>query len=186
MAYNSSVHTSTGYTPHYLMFGREARLPVDIAFGTKQPSSAMVGEYASHTKQALEEAYAAVRSNLNAAHRVQRELYNKKTHGKPYKDGDLVWLHNSAMPPGASRLLANLWTGPYRIVTKLSDLDYKIEEVYGKKPPVIVHFNRLKLCPPGTRLPQPLPELDNEEPDTPRTTSHQFELELVDNHDNPS
>ena len=180
MAYNTSVHVSTGYTPFYLMFGREARLPIDIAYGTKQPVQISTGNYATQMKHSLEDAYAEVRDNLNAAHRTQSELYNKKTHGKPYATDDLVWLHNPTVPPGESRKLYHPWTGPYKVLEKISDADYCIKEVYGKKPALVVHFNRLKLCPPGTRLPQPYQTVENTDIVRPPKSRHSFQLQLVD------
>ena len=33
MACRSSVHASTHYTPFYLLFGHEIRVPVDVMFG---------------------------------------------------------------------------------------------------------------------------------------------------------
>ena len=99
-AYNSSVQASTGYTPFFLMFGRQARLPVDLAFQLPNKQPVPHNDYVAKLQQMLQESYKVVRDNLsNNLHR-QKEIYDKKSHGCPYHKGDSVWLFNPVVPPG--------------------------------------------------------------------------------------
>ena len=126
LAYNSSIQSTIGYTPFFLMFGRNVHLPVDLMYGTGKPDVVTYGEYATRLKKSIEAAYLRVRENVSKKHECQKQFYDRKCHGDPFEEGDLVWLHSPVVPRGKSRKFHHPWTGPWRITECLSDVTYRI------------------------------------------------------------
>ena len=54
----------------------------------------------------------------------------------------MVYLYNPVMKPGLTRRFHKPWTGPFKVVKKISDLNYRIVDQHGKLQ--VVHVNRLK------------------------------------------
>ena len=186
MAYNTSVHPTTGYTPFYLMFGRQARMPIDILYGTPTPQVSSPAEYAGRLRQDLELAYHRVRVQLGHKLCRQKDLYDRKVHGRPYECGELVWLYSPVVPRGQSKKLRHPWTGPFRVVRKLSDAVYRIQNTQVPRQRLVVHFDRLKSCPSDIRLPVTVPPASlstGNRPGEPSLQPPGTTLEIVDDVD---
>ena len=143
-AYNTSVQSSTGFTPFFLMYGREARLPIDCVFELPQ-QSVQVTEYAYSLTKSLNQAYELAREKFGMKQQRQKESYNKRQHGTPYAVGDIVWLHSTRMCGRHTRKFKKPWTGPYKVLQCISDQVYKIKHIHTSKK-LVVHFDRLKPC----------------------------------------
>ena len=121
LAYNTSEHSATGFTQFYMMFGRQANMPLDIMYGTPTSSRKDCAHYTMELKKTLEQAYQLARQNMGTAAR-QKELYDHKVHGEKYKVGQLVWLCNPVVPRENSRKLHSPWVGPYKVVKCISNV----------------------------------------------------------------
>ena len=146
LAYRTSVQETTGATPYSLMFGREARLPADVMFGTPPgQADTSSSDYAFNLRQRLEKSFQEVRAKMNQKQLRQKELYDQKSHGAPFEANDRVWLNCPAIPRGKHKKFHRLWQGPFVVKKKISDVLYQIQQENSSRKQ-IVHFDRLKPC----------------------------------------
>ena len=92
-----------------------------------------------------------------------------------------------ATPQGQCKKLHQLWSGPYKIIHKLSDVTYCIQNVRAHWKRIVVHFDRLKWCPPNMRMPDKVhsestQQKNNSPPKTLGQIFHQLKWMIHDHH----
>ena len=112
MAYLSSVHESTGFTPRYLVFGHEIYLPLDLMYRSL-PSTTPIDshDWVLQKEDAFRQAYELVRRNAISQQRRRNNLYNKRVHGPTCKESEHVVLPYPVVSVGKSPKLASPWRG---------------------------------------------------------------------------
>lgn len=187
-AYNNTVHSSTGFTPYYLVFGRHARLPVDWATGLQPPieSHTLEGWVKTH-QGALSYAYRVAKQKKQHRQEQDRVRYNGKHRLPPLLPGERVLIRNFRRREKGK--LAPKWDPkPFVIVAPIRENHpvYIVRPEGRERPTRTIHRNNLRPCPlnmsqqspdiaprmqeqPGTELVLPpptwwLPELVTPEP----------------------
>ena len=145
--YCATVHESTGMTPNLLMFGKENQLPIEVILGTGKTSTGeeitSYGEYVDGLRDCIQKAHDVARKYLGKNAVRVKESYDTKRNLTHYKPGDLVWYANTGSQLDLAPKLRVPFQGPYLVLAKIGDLDYKIQlDAKGKQK--VVHHNKLK------------------------------------------
>ena len=148
MAYNSTVHSSTGYSPNFLMFGREFHLPISLILPAPDFVNSVGAEDEDHfvlrLKQALQTVYGLARENLQQAVKMQKSYHDRTEKHQSFKVGDSVWLYNPIRKKGRTPKLDKMWHGPFGVVKILGEVLVEIKASRRAKSRV-VHANKLAL-----------------------------------------
>ncbi|XP_018648667.1 KRAB-A domain-containing protein [Schistosoma mansoni] len=145
LAYRTSVHGSTGFSPAILLFGHELRLPVEIQTPLLPCEEQEHVPYIRTLRNRLADAYRLVSSNLRKASEHQKDLYDRRVHGPVYKVGDRVWLRRPMASSGSCSKFHQPWQGPFEIVLIRSPTTFVLRNLQRPQDDVmIVHYNQIK------------------------------------------
>ena len=72
---------------------------------------------------------------------TQKRSYDKRACVRTFQPGDLVW--REYKPQAAQHKFAPAWKGPYRVVERVGDVNYRIK-LTETGPPTVVHVDHLK------------------------------------------
>lgn len=133
-AYNSTKCDATGFSPYYLMFGREARLPVDLCFPCSSDGKGVKEhcKYVAKLKHDLQEAYRLASNAADKVHQRNKRVYDSKVKLQLLDIGDRVLLRNLGLK-GKHKLQGRWGSVPHMVIGKMPHLPvYKVRPELGQ------------------------------------------------------
>jgi hypothetical protein len=152
IAFNNTVHASTGFTPFYLNSGREIELPVDQAVSGVTPSA---NQSAADRFTRLSADLQQAKKNLEAAQQRQAKYADEKRRELVFKVGDQVMLsteHLKLKVPGQTAKLLAKFIGPFKITRVISDTAYQLELPHSMRIHPTFHVSKLKPYRDGSAI----------------------------------
>ena len=148
-ACNSTVNKSTGFSPHFLMFGREAKLPIDLVFqeiGIQTAEGQSHEKFAKEWEDSMKMAYQIARNNIRKSAGYNKKHYDQKARTVEIKLGDLVLVRNLRERGGrGTGKLRNYWEEKiFKVIEVKENVPvYTIKNVKKGKDVRTIHRNHL-------------------------------------------
>jgi len=99
-AYRATKHSATGFSPNYLVFGRELASPFELMFHgipeNEEDPTRNHCEYVSVLMDRYRKSYAIVRENFKIAAFRNKRKYDQRVKVAKYVPGNWVWIFTPA------------------------------------------------------------------------------------------
>jgi hypothetical protein len=128
-AYRNKKHSSIRVEPFYLIYGRTARMPMDI-----EEKGVTMKERLGYLLEELPEIRKEAKMQSKKSQEKQKKYHDKKIKRKQeeFEIEEKVLYYNAAKEKQWSGKLEDKWKGPYYVQQKLLNGSYKIKEINGR------------------------------------------------------
>ncbi len=146
--YRTSLQQSTAEAPFFLLYGRDARLPTEVAlFPTPTRYPINLDDYKSEMVRLLSGAWELARQSVQKTQRAQKHQHDRKATCPSFAVGDRVFVYMPAAKSGKAHKFARPFKGPYRV---LATYNNGVQVRLVDRPtaqPIGVALNRVHRCP---------------------------------------
>ena len=117
-AYNCTKHHTTKFSPYFLMFGRNPRLPADVSLGTVSETdpTKSLSSYVESLRARLDYAYKLVAKETKESANRNKAKYDVRARDVTLQPGDLVLVRNLSVR--GKHKLSDRWEETAHIVVK--------------------------------------------------------------------
>jgi len=144
LAYNTSRHESTGQMPYYLMYSREAIIPLDLLLENFQHDEDIdYNAYAEETEDRMRRAFDLVQKHQDVQIERMKRYYNVGVKPKTFKVNDLVYYYYPRKYAGRTPKWSRVYSGVYRIEKVVNDTVYVIRKTPQCRP-IVANVDKLK------------------------------------------
>ena len=149
-AYNATTHSSTGYSPHFLLFGREPLLPLDVILGGHRGGAQRAHSYNNFVMEwesRMKEAYEIARQNVQKVKNYSEERWKRRLIASTLQPGDKVLIKNKRGDQTGPGKLRAYWEQDIYLVVSAhpNGVVYEVQKAQGGEKRVL-HRNMLLSC----------------------------------------